>query len=290
MSKSIAAISGANGFIGKHLKRILLAKGWKVLDIPRDYLMDPVSLNGYMADVKPTHIFHLAAFGNHNGQTTEFDEILVTNVIKTLSLVSAARELPKLEAFVNVSTSSVYGNSAVTNLSEYSPLLGATPYATTKIAAEYICNSFATLGMNVFNVRPFSVYGEGEALHRFIPTVIQSIKDGKEFQLSPNAVHDWIYIEDFIDGLLKATDNAEHLRGQVLNIGTGVQYANMEVVKMLEEIMGKKAKYVVNEDIRPADTSIIWCADTTKAEELGIEAQTRLKDGLKRVVASYDNK
>jgi nucleoside-diphosphate-sugar epimerase len=107
-------------------------------------------------------------------------------------------------------------------------------YSATKLCAEHVCNAFAIkYNKSIRNIRPYSVYGEGEASFRFIPTVISKLHNGEEMMLDEYATHDWIYIEDFIDALLNGYSE----------IGTGIKTTNIEIVRTLEDISGKKLKY-----------------------------------------------
>lgn len=85
----------------------------------------------------------------------------------------------------------------------------------------------------IVNIRPYSVYGPGEAQHRFIPTVIRALQTGETIPLDVHAKHDWIFVEDFIDAMF-----AGHT-----DIGTGESFSNLQVVHALQEISGKMLNY-----------------------------------------------
>jgi nucleoside-diphosphate-sugar epimerase len=87
---------------------------------------------------------------------------------------------------------------------------------------------------NTVNIHPYSVYGEGEADHRFIPKVIKCLHTGESMVVDGDATHDWIYIDSFVDALFAGETE----------IGTGVKTSNKEIVKMLEDISGKSLRYV----------------------------------------------
>lgn len=250
-----------------------MEKGYKVAGIPRELLSMPKELKEWISKANPDMIFHLAAYGNHHHQEDE-DEILSANVIKTYLLLKATLDIP-YKAFINVSTSSVYGKKSEP-MSEKMALDTDTFYGCTKACGEYLVRAFAKrYNKPIVNVRPFSVYGPGEADFRFIPTVIRGLK-GEEFTLYPKSVHDWIYIEDFIDGLLGI--DAKKLKGKAINIGTGVQTSNKTVVRMLEKISGHKAKY---EEV-PSKRGF-WQASAG-------DPKHTLEEGLKKTYEYYSNK
>jgi nucleoside-diphosphate-sugar epimerase len=142
--------------------------------------------------------------------------------------------------------------------------------------------------MNTVNIRPFSVYGEGESMHRFIPTVIDSIVNQKELDLYPDPVHDWIYIEDFIEGVLVVADNVAKLNGKAVNIGSGKQYTNKHVYEMLCDIARKRPLETHKKNLnRPNDTNVMWQADNTVLRKLGWQAKYTLKEGLAKTYDYY---
>ena len=283
--KQVALVTGASGFIGKNLCGILIEKGYKVAVVPRDMLYNPDELQEYIEGVSPNYIFHLAAFGNHSDQI-EDDLIFIANTFATFNLLNSSRDYPYL-GLVNVSTSSVYDKTQNKPLSENDLPIPDGMYAATKLAAEQICTAFAKKhGKPIVNVRPFSVYGPGEADHRFIPTVIDAIENRKVLPLAPEPVHDWIYIEDFIEGLIEAAKNAS--KGGTYNLGTGIETSNLDVVSMLSNISGKEV-HTKEYEKRNYDTNS-WRANTAIAKAvLGFEAKTSLKDGLKKTFDWYKN-
>ena len=88
--------------------------------------------------------------------------------------------------------------------------------------------------------------------------------------------HDRGHIDDFIDGLLIATKN----NVDILNIGTGKEYSNIEVVETLEEISKMKANYNKVKQLRGFDSNY-WSADNSLLKDLGWHQSHSLLDGLK---------
>lgn len=211
-------ITGANGFIGKALQEHL--KGQEVVCINRNHY--PFEFDD------DSTVIHLAAYGNHAYQQ-DASQIIHTN-IKILQVMLEAFSQSKAAKFYNISTSSVL-------------LPVQTLYSASKLFGECLVNSYND--KRIVNIRPYSVYGPGEALHRFIPTVIKHLHTGEEMQLDPDAVHDWIYVDDFIRSMFEGKTE----------IGTGVQFTNMQVVRMLEQISGKELVYKVVKGQRPYDTN-----------------------------------
>lgn len=285
------AISGASGFLGKNLiKKLIEFKDYEIIPIPREYLYNPSDLKKLFKDYQPDCIYHFAAFGNQGksgGQTSE-EEMVLANIGATFNMLKASIEIP-YKAFINIGSSSEYGDKSRA-MSEYDLPETETFYGATKVGATYLARAFAKVyDKPIVNVRPFSVYGEYEADFRFIPTVIRSLLNDTEFTLEEDATHDWIYIKDFIKGLLIVTENAEKLKGKWINIGTGKFYTNKLVVEIIENFLSRKAKYRKAEGLRPGH-SFFWQADINKLSTLGFKQSYDIADGLQETIKFYKKK
>jgi nucleoside-diphosphate-sugar epimerase len=271
-------ISGASGFIGSSLYFKLLELGHEPKAIPRDILYNYFSLKEFFELEKPDYIIHLAAWGNHSTQT-DFDKIISSNIDLTINLLQASKDID-YKGFINIGSSSEYGTKKG-EMSESDFLETDTYYGASKVATTYLTRAFSKQeDKPIVTIRPFSVYGELEAKHRFIPTVIISALEDKTFDLAEKPMHDWIYIDDFLNGLLLVAENINNLKGQVVNIGTGKQYSNLEVVKLIEKIHGE-IKYNTNEKLRSYDSGC-WVADNNKLKSLGWKQKYSLDQGLKK--------
>ena len=196
MQPKVALITGINGFMGKNLVQHLKNKNVVSVGVPRELLGDTVALQKYIQEVNPNYIYHLAAYGNHHTQK-EFDQIILANLIGTYSLLRASLETD-YEAFINVSTSSVYGKRHSV-MREKDALLADNFYSCTKVGAEYLAKAFAKeLNKNIVTVRPFSIYGPHEREDRLIPTIIRQLVNNKPVDLIEPPRHDWTYVQDFI--------------------------------------------------------------------------------------------
>lgn len=279
MTKSL--ITGASGFIGSSLKEKLIERGDQVIVLPRQLLFKPKKLKKFIADFRPSLIFHLAAFGNKYPQTDE-NEIFKANVIGTFNLLNASKDL-KFEAFINTGSSSEYGTKRKV-MKEKDSLDSDTFYGVTKASATMLCRAFAKrYNIPAVTVRPFSVYGLDEADDKFIPTVIRCAQKDQTLYLAPG-VHDWIYIEDYIDGVLTVTKNTKKLQGKSVNIGTGIQTTNHQVVEIVEKVLGTKIKIKNTEPMRNYDTGISWVADNNLLKSLGWKYKYDLTKGVSKLV------
>lgn len=255
-----SAISGSHGFIGSHLSKRLQALGHQVLPISQELLYQPKELETFFKREKPDYIYHLASYGNMANQK-DVAMIVFANLIGSFNMLSASLDIP-YKAFYYMSSSSV-------------TLPRETYYSAAKAGAERLCFAFnGEAGKPIVILRPYSVYGPGEADFRFIPTVCRALIKGEEIEVDEWAVHDWIYIDDLVSAILHFPIGLKHL-------GTGTQTTNYDVVKALEKISGKKLKY------KPAK---LRNYDTNKWVSPQAIPHITLEEGLKKTYGYYEQR
>ncbi|OGE77639.1 hypothetical protein A3J19_04990 [Candidatus Daviesbacteria bacterium RIFCSPLOWO2_02_FULL_41_8] len=279
--KEKCLITGSCGFIGSHLIQRLTERGCKPVPLAREALSSMDVLKKTLREERPEIIFHLAAYGNHY-QQTDVGEIFRANLVGTFNLLEAAMETG-FRAFVNTGSSSEYGKQMRPMAEDMLPETD-TFYGATKVGATFLVRAFARqLGLPIVTVRPFSVYGPREAANRFIPTAIRCALSGEELTLAPG-VHDWIFVDDFVDGMILVSESAASLSGEVVNIGSGVQYTNEEVVRAIEQATGKVLNIKTTDRLRVYDTETMWVADNKVLCGLGWQPRYDLLEGIKKTV------
>lgn len=280
----VAVVTGSNGFIGQNLCRTLIAKGYKVAPFPRELFMDTKAMTAWLTEANPSLIVHLSAYGNHSTQT-DINETMFANVVNLYTLLSASNHI-NYDAFINVSSSSVYGRK-ITAMKETMLPEPDTAYGCTKASGEYIARMFAlTEKKPVVTVRPFSVYGPNEADHRLIPTLLRSFLLNEHMELADSPVHDWIYVDDFISGLLLCAEKATNLRGNVVNIGTGRQVDNRYIWEVLKGLTGKEGRVRHAGEGRNYDLAL-WKADCSVLRAFGWTPSISLEQGLWHTFLHY---
>lgn len=262
-------LTGSSGFLGDHIFRRL--KKENIYLYNRDENLDN------MVEYDPEVIIHAA------GEVYEEKEMFKSNAELTYKLLQKARNLKNLKAFVYVGSSSEYGRKDHP-IKEDELLEPTNLYEATKGFGTLLCKSFYhEFGVPTVVARPFSLFGEREPLFRFIPKAIQSAKAAWEFKIA-EGVHDWLYVEDFVSGILMLAENP--VLGEVVNFGTGKQTSNEDILTMIENIVGRKTTRIPVGKIRKYDSSC-WVADISKASKLGWYPRYSLKEALRLTVESY---
>lgn len=163
-----------------------------------------------------------------------------TDVLGTHAIANAVlKNYDKVERFLHISTSEVYGTALTNPMTEEHPLNPMSPYASAKAGADRLVYSYwVTYDIPAIIVRPFNQYGPLQHLEKAIPRFITSA-----FKNEPLTVHgdgsarrDWLYVEDTCERLDKIIHAPiEQVRGEVFNLGSGFDLDVLSIAKMILE-------------------------------------------------------
>jgi len=300
-------VTGAAGFIGSHLSEALLAKGHEVVGVDAfiPYYPRPIKEKNLEAargnprfrfheiDLRAAElgpivdgcdvIFHEAAMAGLMKSWSEFDLYASCNMFATKRLLEAARDA-KIPQVIYISTSSVYGKEATGP--EDLPLTPFSPYGITKVAAENLCRAFeANFGVPITILRYFSVYGPRQRPDMAYNILIRDLFKGESFTMYGDGeqTRSNTFVADCVHATILAYEKRAVALGQVFNIGGGEIVTLNQVIRMLEEIIGKKAN-IQRRPPRPGDQKHTAAHIEKAARILGYRPATRVLDGLKAQV------
>lgn len=305
-------VTGAAGFIGSHLSERLKDKGHNVIGIDNfnDYYSPELkrlnaqdleskgirvekinlfsdSLSEILKDVDA--VFHLAAQPGISA-TTPFEHYLNNNIVATHNLLEAVKDAGT-NTFINIATSSIYGAHATED--ENTAPKPTSHYGVTKLAAEQMVLSyFRDKGLPTASARLFSVYGERERPEKLYPKLINSILNDLPFPLyegSEEHLRSYTYVGDIIDGLVLTLENFDKCQGEIFNLGTDQAITTGEGIKIVEEIIGKKATLDIKPK-RPGDQKETHANIDKARRVLGYNPTTAPKEGLEKEVNWFKEK
>ncbi|MEV0928475.1 SDR family NAD(P)-dependent oxidoreductase [Streptomyces spongiicola] len=312
----LAAVTGAEGFIGSHLTEALVASGHRVRamaqynsfssygwleTLPQDVLdqveivlgdvRDPGSVRA-LAEGADT-VYHLAALIAIPYSYRAPHSYVDTNVTGTLNVLEAVRalETPRL---VHTSTSETYGTAQTVPITEDHPINTQSPYAASKAGGDRLADSYhASFATPVVTLRPFNTFGPRQSMRAVIPTVIGQVAAGNHTitlgGLRPT--RDFTYVTDTAAAFLAVgTAPAEAVVGRTLNAGTGGEISIGDLVGLIGKVMGTDLDIREDEQrIRPADSEVMrLVADATRLREAtGWAPALDLEQGLARTVEFF---
>lgn len=297
-------VTGAGGFIGSHLAERLIELGanvramvhynalgtWGWLD-QSELAQEMEVVSGDICDRDCVHeamtgvdvAFHLAALIAIPYSYRAPESYVRTNVIGTLNVVQAARELGTSRV-VHTSTSEVYGTARYVPIDEKHPLQGQSPYSASKLSADKMAESFhLSFDVPLVTVRPFNTFGPRQSARAVIPTIITQCLVGESVRLgSTTPTRDLNFVGNTVDGFLKAATEPKAI-GRTINLGSGREISVGDLAKMIADIMGQSITIECDENrLRPNNSEVErLLADNTLARELlGWQPEVDLETGL----------
>jgi nucleoside-diphosphate-sugar epimerase len=282
-------VTGASGFIGRALTARLKAEGRDV--VPADSADGDIASRKTLAKFSQqdiAHVFHLAGKTFVPDSWEDPQAFCQTNVLGTVNVLEFCRKQRIPMTYVSAY---VYGHPDSLPIGENSAIRPSNPYALTKRLAEEACEFYASAyELPVITIRPFNVYGIGQAENFLIPAIIGQALDGGEKivvkDLAPK--RDYVYLEDLVTALLATLDKPGGYR--VYNIGSGVSLSVQEVIDTIQDIADTQKKVVCDNAIRTNELMDV-VADITKAgSELGWHPGYSFHAGIENIIRSEREK
>jgi UDP-glucuronate 4-epimerase len=310
-------ITGAAGFIGSHVTETLLADGWDVTGIDNfDNFYDPAIKRENLRGLKKNKSFRLIegdirepALLEPVASSIRFDAIIHlaaragvrpsleqprlyadVNVAGTTEMLELARR-HAISKFIFASSSSVYGEREGSPFREEDNVdFPISPYAATKKAGELLSYTYHhSYGIHVACLRFFTVYGPRQRPEMAIHKFTRAIDQGESISIygEGDSRRDYTYIDDIVAGIVSALERAKGYR--VYNLGNHRTVELRELVRLLEEDLGKKAEI---KHLPPQMGDVpLTCADIQRAqEELGYNPSVPIERGLELFVEWFEKK
>ena len=236
-------ITGSTGFIGQNL--VQRYSDHEVFEFHRK-----LNLRDSLRYFKPDLIINCAA------EIYNRDEMFAVNVSLVKECLDYVKEFPNTR-MIQLGSSSEYG-PVNRPTKETDPIQALDMYSGTKGMATLLCQSYArSYNLDIIVVRPYSPYGPGERPHRLFPALWRSFKLDKPMDLVLG-VHDFCYIDDFVDAINLIIESDKRTPGELINISSGVQISNTDVLAAFRKVSGKEGLVDVKNNFT---TPPIWTAD-----------------------------
>jgi len=272
-------VTGADGFVGRHLAPALQADGFEVVRHRRT--------DGDLAEVEPqvlgaTRVVHLAGRTFVPESWEHPARFYRDNVLATSRVLDFCR---RTGAPIVCLSSYVYGVPRGLPIAESHPLEPFNPYAHSKILAEEVVRFYAAhFGVAATIIRPFNLYGPGQDERFVIPTIVRQALDPAVPAITVHDLRprrDYLYVADLVSIILAALRGAP---GGVYNAGSGRSASVADVIGEIQRLTGTdKPVRVVGKPRAGEILDVV--ADVTRAREaLGWRPQVSLRNGLREVV------
>lgn len=254
-------------------------------------ICDREAVYGLFEEEHPDVVVNFAA-ESHVDRSIENPEIfLQTNIIGTSVLMDACRKYG-IERYHQVSTDEVYGDLPLDRpdlfFTETTPIHTSSPYSSSKAGADLLVGAYhRTYGLPITISRCSNNYGPYQFPEKLIPLMIANALDDKALPVYGDGknVRDWLYVEDHC----KAIDLIIHhgTVGEVYNIGGHNEMANIDIVKLICQVLDKPESLITHVTDRKGHDRR-YAIDPTKIHhELGWLPETKFSDGIKKTIQWY---
>jgi nucleoside-diphosphate-sugar epimerase len=308
LSQRLSLVTGGAGFIGSHIAAALTARGDRVrvadnlstgyrrnlegvagIEFLEGDLADPAFAAQAVAGAGL--VFHQAAIPSVPRSVQDPVASNRANIDASLNVLVAARDAG-VRRVVYAGSSSAYGDTPVLPKREDMPPNPRSPYALQKLVAEQYGQMFTRLyGLETVTIRYFNVFGPRQdptsAYSGVISQFARALLEGRRPTIygDGSQTRDFTYIENVVDGVLRAAD-APEASGEVINVATGGRISLLDLFAAMKRLTGADVDPQFAEaragDVRDSQ------ADISKARRLlGYEPRVTFDDGLARTLAWY---
>jgi NDP-hexose 4,6-dehydratase len=312
----IAAVTGAEGFIGSHLVEGLVRRGHRVramvlynmwsstgwletlapeitdqVDVVFGDVRDPATVRELVEGASV--VYHLAAIGSVPYSYSAPRSFIDTNTIGTMHVLEAARAC-RTPRVVHTSTSETYGTARTVPISEAHPLQAQSPYAASKVAGDKLAESYhLSFGLPVVTLRPFNTFGPRQSTRAVIPQIITQLAGGsKQIMLGAlDPTRDFSYVLDTAEAFMTLGEApASAVIGELFNCGPGDDIAIGKLAEDIARLMGVDADIVEDpKRLRPKDSEVmrLVCDATKLRERTGWRPRYTRDEGLLETIAWF---
>ena len=296
-------VTGSAGFLGSALANRLAREGHQVRGLDDLSAGDPGRLDpgvlftrGDVADRPKLWtllqdvdcVYHLAARVSVPESILYPREYNAVNVAGTVSVMEAMRDVG-VKRVVLVSSGAVYGDRQEQPLHEQLTPDPRSPYAVSKLAAEYYVRTIGALwGIETVALRVFNAFGPCQPLPAAHPPVIphflrQTTRGGTiVIHGKGEQTRDFVYVDDVVEAMVAAA-TAPTIDRLVINIGSGVETSIRALAQKVLEAVGGGAEWIYKDDQDPGSSRM--CADLNLAKvKLGYQPRVALEEGLQRML------
>jgi len=256
--KDLFVVTGGAGFVGANVVRGLIKKGeqvhvlvkketnpWRLADLDMvthvTDLQDEHYLKGLLMELQPTHILHMASYGQYLGKQQDYELMFKTNVIGTLKLLNASADVP-YKSFINIGSSSEYGVKEKP-MNELDLLEPVNIYGTSKASQTLLCQTYSRITQKpIITLRLFSVYGSYEPKGRLFPNVTLHCLRNEPVHLTAGIeARDFIYVDDVVECIYRLT-RCDEISAQIINLGSGRTATVGKMARLIKRLTGSTSE------------------------------------------------
>lgn len=288
-------VTGANGFLGRHVSRVAAASGGRVTGIGRGTWTEAEAAawgvtDSYETDLtveslrssagSPDVIVHCAGSGSAAPAQADPGKDFARTVALTVEVLEFIRIHSPRTVLVYPSTGAVYGSPAHFPVSESDPAAPISPYGVHKRMAEAMIESYARhFGVRAAIVRIFSLYGPELRKQLLWDACLKATRGVFTFSGTGGETRDWVAVEDAAALLFLAATQADE-EAPVVNCATGIETSMRDVLAELFAALGVDEQPRFTGERRPGDL-LRYAGDPTRALAWGWQPRLTWREGIR---------
>jgi len=311
----LVVVTGCLGFIGSHVTRLCLERGWKVYGIDnltyaanRELLEEffKFSKNGQfefkkanICDLKSIpdcdYIINTAAETHVGNSIIDSEEFISTNIGGVKNLLDLIKDKPsnicQAPVLFHFSTDEVYGDIAEGEHTETDALKPSNPYSASKASSDMLIEAWArTYGINYIILRPTNNYGMHQNAEKLIPLSVKLLQRGKKIRLHDRGepYRNWLHAADTASAVTTIIESG--VINEIFNVAGGFEQSNYDTVrKIVTCYTGYSDNWetYVDFSFHRKGQDVRYALDDTKLRSLGWTPKKKFDEEIGPIVDFY---
>jgi dTDP-glucose 4,6-dehydratase len=308
--KKIVYVTGCLGFIGYHVTKKCLGKGWYVIGVDKctyaanqHFLPELERFHNFKfvkSDINDLdrlndcdYVINTAAETHVDNSITSSDVFVKSNINGVHHLLNLIQQKRRfiMPTLLHFSTDEVYGDIEQGFHGETDLLKPSNPYSATKAAADMLIIAWArTFDIPYVIVRPTNNYGIGQYVEKLIPKSIKHLTIGRRIDLHDKGTprRTWLHVDDTAEAVITLIESK--VRNEIYNISGNYEDSNLNVVKKILKLYDNITNYepYVQDLLRPGQ-DVRYAISDEKLKKIGWSPMANFDLELEKVVDYYKN-
>jgi len=302
---SVVLVTGANGFIGRHLCKKLSFLGCSVVGLGRtkeiknpfinkQYIVDMSDeeyLDKIIMEISPDIVIHLAG-EKFNNSDYGYKSSYKNNIRGSINLILSCKNLKNLKSFISIGSCEEYGQQNVP-FNEKLRELPNSSYGCSKLSVTQFLQSLSrSFGFPCLIIRPSVIYGPGQSSGMFIPSLINNLLKGHEFDMTlGEQTRDFVFVDDLVESIILSC-SVKFLNASLVNVSSGEGVYIKDVAKMIANLITPESIDLINfgaKSYGECETMDYYASNSVAYDLLNWKPKLSLEAGVKITLLHYQN-
>ena len=293
-------IIGGTGFIGYHLAKRSIKKGWQVTSISTNppkkirklsnvkyIISDITKKNSLKNKIKKNYnyVVNLGGYVDHSNKKKTYE----SHYLGCKNLTEILLKRPPI-AFVQMGSGGEYGKIKSPHKEFYNCKPSSVYYRAKYLSTQHLIKLFQRRNFPVTILRLYQTYGPYQDLNRFIPIIVKSCIENKKFPCSEGRqFRDFLYIDDVISAIIKSLIDRK-ANGNIINIGTGKPRNLRKIINYIKLLTKGGYPQFGKIKLRKDEVIKVYPSISKAKKKLKWKPKTKFIKGIKKTIEFYEKK